>query len=116
MAATNNIFINTVPASRVYDKTTSDGKRTFKTVSLSVPGEVSTSGYLSLSVNNGQVYAGKVAGYVNILLGKPDKKVTVSVSNAEAVWVSKTYTVAEIAGFVKEYRSAKAKATATAEG
>ena len=104
---TNNIFVNFVKNTNIYDKKTADGKRTFKTVSL--PCAESVSGWASLSVNNGQVYASKTEGYSNILIGAPDKQIKLSIFDGTG-YTTITKTAQEVADMVKSGRQAHAVA------
>lgn len=108
---TNNIFVNWVKNSHIYTKTTADGKRTFKTVSL--PCKESVSGWASLSVNNGQVYASKSEGFSNILLGAPDKQIKLSIFDGNG-YSTIVKTAQEVAEMVKAGRQ-DYKATAQAQ-
>lgn len=112
--ATNNIFINTVPAERIHERERKDGSRKFYSVSLRVPEHVSESTYLQVTVNTGQVFAGQSAKTKNVMLGAPDKAISCRVMDEEGAYKTVSYTAAEIADFVKEYRANKYAAAETA--
>ena len=103
--ANNNVFLNLVKESNIWDKTSKAGRK-FNTVSVKVPTDVSVSGFASFSVNPQQLYDNKVSGYKNVLLGAADKEITLSVFDGD-VYTSKKVSAVQLVDIVKTARAAK---------
>ena len=119
MANTTNSWINYISASLV--RTQSHGERTFKSVSVPVLKDISEDGFMSIAVNDGQVYQSKTKDgqvsdrFVNILVGKPEasKKVSVKKNGAyETISMTSADIVAAYAASRAAYRAAQQPAVA----
>jgi hypothetical protein len=77
-----------------------------------VGGEISASGTLTISVNNAQIYAGRVAGCKNVMLGEPSKVLKCRVCSTNGVYYDAEYTAQELADIVKAYRASDAAVAA----
>lgn len=107
----NNVFINVIPATSIHAKKSTTG-HAYSTVSIEVGGEISASGTLTISVNNAQIYAGRVAGCKNVMLGEPSKVLKCRVCSTNGVYYDAEYTAQELADIVKAYRASDAAVAA----